>query len=329
MKLHVIRAAVVSLAMVASGGAMRAQTQGTTGGVQVAVPQGSAQDRAAAAAQQQRQQDARGRLANEPPPRTADGRIVLGNTAMRKGVWVGGNLGFCNSNRVSAPVSLNGGAAAGRAAGPGAAGGPVGGRGGAAAAPCTPVPYMEWTLAMSDDRRRNELEPHTRCKPSGGPRQWLTPYGAEFLELPELKLAYIFDIGGPHTYRTIYMDGRTHPANLALSYYGHSIGWWEGDTLVVDTIGFNEGFWIDRGQLPHTAQLHLLEKYTRTSIGSMRYELTIDDPGAYTKRFTGTSNLRWEDGTELFEYMCQQANQAYTLMVGEGTSVDRTTLIVP
>jgi hypothetical protein len=188
---------------------------------------------------------------------------------------------------------------------------------------------MEWTLAMSDDRRRNELEPHTRCKPSGGPRQWLTPYGAEFLELPEAKVAYIFDIGGPHTYRTIYMDGRTHPANLSPSYYGHSIGWWEGDTLVVDTIGFNEGFWIDRGQLPHTDQLHLLEKYTRTSLGSMRYEVTIDDPGAYTKRFTGTSNLRWEDGTELFEYMCQQANQAYTLMVGEGTSVDRTTLIVP
>jgi hypothetical protein len=188
---------------------------------------------------------------------------------------------------------------------------------------------MDWTLAMSDDRRRNELEPHTRCKPSGGPRQWLTPYGAEFVELPELKLAYIFDIGGPHTYRTIYMDGRSHSRTLTPSYYGHSIGWWEGDTLVVDTIGFNEGFWIDRGQLPHTEQLHLLEKYTRTSMGAMRYELTIDDPGAYTKRFTGTSNLRWEDGTELFEYVCQQANQAYTLMVGEGTSVDRTTLIVP
>jgi hypothetical protein len=74
MKLHGIRAAVVvSLAVAAGGETMRAQTQGTTGGVQVAVPQGSAQDRAAAATQQQRQQDARSRLANEPPPRTADG----------------------------------------------------------------------------------------------------------------------------------------------------------------------------------------------------------------------------------------------------------------
>src|SRR5262245_45680082 len=116
MKLHRIRVAVVvSFTIAAAGGAVRAQTQGRPG-VQVAVPQGSAQDQAAATAQQQRQQDARGRLTNEPPPRTADGHIVIGNTSTRKGVWVGGNLGFCNSNRVAAPVSLNGGGAAGRAA---------------------------------------------------------------------------------------------------------------------------------------------------------------------------------------------------------------------
>jgi hypothetical protein len=188
---------------------------------------------------------------------------------------------------------------------------------------------MPWTRAVSDDRRRNELEPHTRCKPSGGPRQWLTPYGAELLELTEQKLAFIFDIGGPHTYRTIFMDGRKHPANPSPSFYGHSVGTWEGDTLVVDTVGFNEGFWIDRGQLPHTEQLHLIEKYTRTALDTMKYELTIDDPGAYTAPFTATSNLRWEDGTELFEYVCQQSNQAPTLMVGAGTTVDRSSPIVP
>jgi hypothetical protein len=266
---------------------------------------------------------------------------VLGNTPTLKGVWVGGGLGFCNANRVAAQQSLNPGATGGpggvrgaepaaTAGGQGRGRGAGGGRGGGgAAAPCTPIPYMEWTLAVSDDRRRNELEPHTRCKPSGGPRQWLTPYGAEFLELPELKVAYIFDIGGPHTYRTIYLDGRKHPENPTPSHYGHSIGWWEGDTLVVDTVGFNEDFWIDRGQLPHTDKLHLIEKYTRTALDSMRYELTIDDPGAYTAPFTATSNLRWQNGTELFEYVCQQANQAHTLMVGDGTSVDRSSPIVP
>ncbi|HYI06624.1 MAG TPA: hypothetical protein VD858_17150 [Reyranella sp.] len=336
MTLALIRSVMIAvvIAVVASAAALRAQ-QAPNSGVQVGVPQGSSQEQAAAAARQQQQQQARSRLASAPAPRTADGRIALGNTTTLKGVWVGGGLGFCNANTVAAPAFLNPGAGRGAGAAgapgaaPGGAAGRAGGRGGAAAAPCTPIPYMPWTLAVSNDRRRNELEPHTRCKPSGGPRQWLTPYGAEFIELPEEKVAYIFDIGGPHTYRTIYMDGRSHPARPTPSYYGHSIGWWEGDTFVVDTIGFNESFWIDRGQIPHTEKLHLVEKYTRTAVGSMRYELTVDDPGAYTAPFTGTSNLRWEDGTELFEYVCQQQNQAHTLMVGEGTSVDRTSLIIP
>ena len=268
------------------------------------------------------------RAPSQPAPREADEHIVLGNTTSVKGVWIGGNLGFCNSNTVAAPASLNPGATGGPGGAP-RAGGPGLGAGRGAAGPCTPIPYMAWTRGVSDDRRRNELEPHTRCKPSGGPRQWLTPYGAEFLELREQKVAYIFDIGGPHTFRTIFMDGRKHPEKLLPTYYGHSIGWWEGDTLVVDTVGFNERFWIDRGQLPHTDQLHLVEKYTRTSMDTMKYELTVDDPAAYTAPFTGTSNLRWQADTELFEYVCQQANQAYTLMVGDGTSVDRTSPIIP
>ena len=309
---------------------------GPNNGVQVAVPRGSAAQQAQDAARQRQQQTARNRLANQPAPRTADGHIVLGNTATVKGVWIGSNLGFCNGNTVVAPPSLNPGAGAGapaaaapqgRAGGAGQAAGAGFGRG--AAGPCTPIPYMAWTRAVSDDRRRMQLEPHTRCKPSGGPRQWLTPYGAELVELPEAKVAYIFDIGGPHTYRTIFMDGRKHPEKLTPSFYGHSIGWWEGDTFVVDSVGFNEDFWIDRGQVPHTTQLHLIEKYTRTALDTMKYELTVDDPGAYTAPFTGTSTLRWESGTELFEYICQQENYAFTLMVGEGTKVDRTSPIVP
>ena len=186
-----------------------------------------------------------------------------------------------------------------------------------------------WTAGVIADRRVQELEPHTRCKASGGPRQFLTPYGAEIVELPELQRIYIFDIGGPHTFRTIYMDGRSHPKNLDPTYYGHSIGWWEGDTLVVDTKGFNESFWIDRGSSPHTEQMHMVERFTRTDLAAMRYELTVDDPGAYTQPWTATMNLRWENGTELFEYVCQQQNYAHELMVGQHERVDRTTVTVP
>jgi hypothetical protein len=224
------------------------------------------------------------------PPRPAP-RLASGRVQLNeKGVWIGG--------------------------------GGVGGRG-------ADVPYQAWTRAVSADRRINELEPHTRCKASGMQRQFLTPYGAEILELPEIKRVYIFDIGGPHTFRTIYTDGRSHPKNLVPSYYGHSIGWWEGDTLVVDTVGYNEGFWIDRGAAPHTDQLHTVEKFTRTELASMRYDVTIDDPGAYTKPWGGTMNLRLEANTELFEYVCQQQNYAHELMVGQFKSIDRTTLPVP
>jgi hypothetical protein len=258
--------------------------------VQVGVPEGRAGGGAA------RQGGAgRGRQAGpaKPAPRGADGRVLLGGpTAKEKGVWLPGAV-------VPNPLGLK------------------------------DTPFQPWAKALLEDRQNNELEPHTRCKPSGVARQFLTPYGVEVVELAELQRIYIFDIGGPHTYRTIYMDGRTHPANLSPSFYGHSIGWWEGDTLIVDTIGFNEGFWMDRDGLPHTEKLHTIERFTRTDAAALKYELTVDDPGAYTKPWTGGTTLRWEDGTELFEYQCQQSNYAPELMVGSHGKVDRSTLIVP
>jgi hypothetical protein len=192
------------------------------------------------------------------------------------------------------------------------------------------VPYQPWARAISNYRRVNEFEPHTRCKPSGGPRQFLTPYGVEIVDLPELKRVMIMDIGGPHTFRTIYMDGRPHPKDLQPSFYGHSTGTWDKDTLVVDTVGFNEKFWIDRGQAPHTEKLHLIEKFTRTDMNNMTYELTVEDPGAYTAIWSRSSAMTFRAGTELFEYVCQDNNFAPELLVGsEVDKVDRSSQIVP
>jgi hypothetical protein len=239
----------------------------------------------------------RGRNAGPPPqpaPRNADGRALLGGANPKdKGVWL-------PVFGITEPIK-----------------------------PVKDTPFQPWAKAVYDDRQKNELEPHTRCKPSGVARQFLTPYGVEFVELPELDRLYIFDIGGPHTYRTVYMDGRTHPTNLTPSYYGHSVGWWEGDTLNVDTIGYNENFWLDRRGMPHTEALHTLEKFTRTDSATIKYEVTVNDPGAYTAPWTTTFNLRRETGTELFEYVCQQANYAGELMVGDQKSVNRTTTIIP
>ena len=213
---------------------------------------------------------------------------------------------------------------------PGRQGGAAGGGGNTTAGGDVPaIPFQPWAKAVYADRGINQLEPHTRCKPSGGIRQFLTPYGVEFVDLPEIQRIFIFDIGGPHTYRTVYMDGRTHPANLAPSYYGHSVGWWEGDTLVIDTTGYNETFWLDRRGLPTTEKLRTLERFTRSDSQTIKYEVTIDDPGAYTQTWKTGFNLRWEEGTELFEYVCQQANYAHELMVGGQKSIDRTSVIVP
>lgn len=181
------------------------------------------------------------------------------------------------------------------------------------------VPLQDWARALVNERHGEYLrsEPHARCKASGGPREFVTPYGFEILEAPEQNRVYVFDIGGPHSFRIIYLDRKEHPANLMPSYYGDSIGHWEGETLVIDTIGFNEKFWLSRDGLPHTDRLHLIERFSRPDPKTLKYEVTIDDPGAYTARWSSGFNLRWTEGQELFEYVCQDNNQFPTSVFGE------------
>lgn len=268
--------------------------RGQTPPVQVGVPEGGRQGGGPAGGAGRGR---RGGAPAGPAPRSADGRILLGGaTPAQKGVWLPQGV-----------VATSFG-------------------------PVEQIPFQPWAKALYVDRQSHRLEPHARCKPSGAVRQMQTPYGVEFVDLPEIQRLYIFDVGGPHTFRTIYMDGRAHPKNVRPEYYGHSVGHWEGDTLVVDTVGYNEDFWVDRGGTPTTERLHTIERFTRTNSNTIDYQVTVDDPGAYTQPWTGRFNLVWEDGTELFEYVCQEQNYAGTLMVGasvsEGT-VDRTSPFVP
>jgi len=191
------------------------------------------------------------------------------------------------------------------------------------------VPFQPWARALYEYREANLFEPHTRCKPSGGPREFITPGGTEFLDLPDLQTVYIFDVAGPQSFRIIYLDGRPHPMDLIPSYYGHSVGHWEGDTLVVDTVGFNEKFWMERQGAPHTSRLHLIERFTRTDFNDMKIEVTIDDPGAYTRTWTTGFFIRWSPGTESQEYICQDGNKAATMMIGNLSEADRSSRIVP
>jgi hypothetical protein len=141
-----------------------------------------------------------------------------------------------------------------------------------------------------------------------------TPYGLEFIEVPEQKQIIIAGVGGPHTWRVIHMDGQ-HPKDLDPSFSGHSIGHWEGDTLVIDTVGFNEKFWLTREGIPSTEFLHLTERFTRTDYYTIKYEATVDDPGAYTRPWTGGWLIAWQDA-EMYEYVCQDNNRDVKHMFG-------------
>ena len=192
------------------------------------------------------------------------------------------------------------------------------------------IPFQPWARAAYDIRQIDQFEPHTRCKASGVSRQFSTPYGTEFVEVPELQRMYVMDVGGPNSYRIIFMDGRSFPASIPPTNYGYSIGRWEGDTLVVETRGLNEKFWIDTRGTPHTSQLTFTERFTRTDMNTLRYQATIDDPGAYTKPWTtGEFTLRWRPGEELFEYICQQFNLGTELMLGSQDEIDNTRFFVP
>jgi len=166
-------------------------------------------------------------------------------------------------------------------------------------------------VLMAERARRPTDDPHLWCLPMGVPRSTVYPF--RFVQnYTHRKPTHMFILheGNIHSYRQIFMDGRTHPAELDPTWFGHSIGWYDKDRLVIDTVGFNDKFWFDRGGTPHTEQLHTIERWTRPNRGTLTNEVTIDDPGAYSRPFTVTFNAQLGPPTDdLMEYICQENNQ--------------------
>jgi len=250
-------------------------------------------------------------LLSQPAPRLPDGTVNLGRVSGEKGIWRLPYIQNMGSAQyfIGAPQQPRGGGAAG--AGRGAAGGGGGQRGGAPSEPW--VPFQPWAAAVYNYNSLNlsKYDPEGYCLPPGGPRLYATPYPMEFIQQPELKrIVQIFE-GGTHVWREIYMDGRPHPSLDEIkgeTWLGHSVGRWEGDTLVVDVVGFNEGTWIDYYGHPHTSALHVIEKFSRPNKGTLHYEATFDDPGAYTKPWSVAWDIPWDATGELQEYICQENN---------------------
>jgi hypothetical protein len=155
------------------------------------------------------------------------------------------------------------------------------------------------------DARQSRQDPQASCLPSGVPR--VAPYPWRIVQTPT-HVFFLFE-GNIHSYRQIFTDGRPHPTDPDPTWYGHSVGRWERDTLVVDTVGFNDKFWFDFKGHPHTERLHVVERYTRTGMGTLVNQITIDDPGAYSRPFTVTFTATQAVGMELLEYICNENNQ--------------------
>ena len=137
-------------------------------------------------------------------------------------------------------------------------------------------PMLPWAVKIQADRAAilfaDDYE--ARCLPGGPPR--IPPYHISLFSTPKLVLM-LFE-GNTHMYRQFFVDGSDHPRNLKPTFYGDSRAHWEGDTLVVDTIGFNDISWIDGQGHPHTKQMHLTERFHRSDYGNLSLRLTIPAP---------------------------------------------------
>lgn len=179
------------------------------------------------------------------------------------------------------------------------------------------VPFNEKGKKLFDEATatNSKDDPEGFCLPPGVPRMMYTPYPTEILQLPE-RIIFVYE-GGAHVWREIWMDGRKQPVDPNPTYLGYSTGKWDGDTLVVDTIGMNDRTWLDAAGHPHGEKLHVTEKFTRTDSNTLKVEATIDDPDYYTKPWTVVTFATWSPNNEILEYICQENNRDLKHLVGK------------
>ncbi len=141
------------------------------------------------------------------------------------------------------------------------------------------------------------------CFPTGVPRIYVHPFPMEILQVPG-RVVELFEFN--HFVRQIYTNGpHEHSKDLDPTWMGDSVGWWEGDTLVIDSVGFNEKTWLDRAGLPHSDQLHVIEHITRPKFDTLVVHITIDDPKTYTKTWDGERIYILEPDWKLTEMICE------------------------
>ncbi len=151
------------------------------------------------------------------------------------------------------------------------------------------------------------------CLPVGVTRQANAPDPIEIVQTPD-RVVILYESW--HIFRSIPTDGRSHPKNLDPTWFGNSVGKWDGDTLVIDVTGLNDKTNLDTIGHPHSDQLHLIERLRRTGPKTMSYEVTVDDPKAYTQPWKQSRVFNLQPGLELMEYVCLENEKDRSHLIG-------------
>lgn len=168
-----------------------------------------------------------------------------------------------------------------------------------------PLPYTDWAKA----HLKETFDSQAHCLPPGYTRALNAPFPIEIVQRPD-RIVILYE--NNNLFHVIFTDGRGHPKDLEPLWAGHSIGKWEGDTLVVDTVGFNDKTVLDTSGNPHSEQLHVVERFQRADATHIAYEVTIDDPQAYTKSWKNVRTFTLLPEWNLMEFSCEENNKDVT-----------------
>jgi len=177
------------------------------------------------------------------------------------------------------------------------------------------VPMLPWAEALYKQRVANQQKGHPseRCLGHGVTDFDTVPAPRRFIQTPGL-IAILFE--SYNHYRQIFMDGRPLPKLTQPAYMGYSIGRWEGDTLVVDTNGFNEAGWLDMNGHPQTESTHIIERFRRRDFGHMDLQLIVDDATAYAKPWGASLVLDYFPDEDMIENVCENEKD-FSHLVGK------------
>jgi hypothetical protein len=169
-----------------------------------------------------------------------------------------------------------------------------------------PAP-LPWAAELAKERTANNMKdlPASRCLPAGVPL--LTPMLTKIVQTPAV-IVMLFE-GDVPGYRQVFLDGREHPAEPNPTWQGHAVGRWDHDTLVIDSVGFNDRSWLSYAGHPHTEAMRLTERMRRPDAGHLEIEVVVNDPGAFSKPWKTVRVYELTPADEIQEYICSENNK--------------------